>query len=75
VLRGLCYNLSAYTVGGGLRVQYLGFTTTGSPATDLFPLRSTGVTTEPVRQAAAAFLAALTPDQRTRTAFGVDDPE
>ena len=41
----------------------------------LFPIRSTGVSTEPVRQAAAAFLAALTDEQRKKTMFPVDDPE
>ncbi len=46
-----------------------------SVVTGLFPIKSTGVSTEPVRKAATAFLAALTPDQRQRTAFGVDDPE
>jgi hypothetical protein len=42
---------------------------------DLFPVRSTGVSTEPVRVAADAFLKALTSDQLGRTAFPVDDPE
>ena len=38
-------------------------------------MRSTGVSTEPVRQAADAFLASLTPEQRAKTMFPVDDPE
>ncbi|MDF1502235.1 DUF3500 domain-containing protein [Roseisolibacter sp. H3M3-2] len=42
---------------------------------DLFPLRATGVSTAPVRQAAAAFLAALSAEQRGRTSFPVDDDE
>jgi hypothetical protein len=33
------------------------------------------VSTGPVREAARAFLAALTPDQRSKTVFPVDDPE
>jgi hypothetical protein len=33
------------------------------------------VSTEPVRKAADAFLAALSPAQRDKTLFGVDDPE
>ncbi|RMF40658.1 MAG: DUF3500 domain-containing protein, partial [Planctomycetota bacterium] len=41
----------------------------------LFPLRSTGVSTEPVRRAAEAFLAALDPAQREKTLFPVDDLE
>ena len=39
------------------------------------PVRSTGVSTAPVRQAAEAFLATLTPEQRAKTMFAVDDPE
>jgi hypothetical protein len=41
----------------------------------LFAIRSTGVTTEPVRKAAEAFLAGLTQAQRDATVFPVDDPE
>ena len=41
----------------------------------LYPIESTGVSTEPVRQAAEKFLAALTKDQRARTTFAVDDDE
>jgi hypothetical protein len=43
--------------------------------TGLFPLHSTGVSTEPVRKAAEIFLAALTTEQRAKTMFAVDDPE
>lgn len=59
----------------GLAEPFRGVTTDGSPVPGLFALRSTGVSTEPVRQAAAAFLAALAPEQRDRTRFAVDDPE
>ncbi len=41
----------------------------------LFTIRSTGVTTKPVMQAAAAFIASLTPEQRKTTTFPVDDTE
>ncbi len=41
----------------------------------LFRIESTGVSTAPVRQAAEAFLASLTEDQRARTMFPVDDDE
>ena len=41
----------------------------------LFRIESTGVSTEPVRMAAEAFLASLTEDQRARTTFPVDDDE
>jgi hypothetical protein len=59
----------------GLAEPFKGITTNGSTAPGLFPLRSTGVTTEPVRKAADALLASLTPEQRSRTKFAVDDPE
>ena len=49
--------------------------TSGTPEHDLFPIRATGVSTEPVRLAAQAFLAALTPEQRARTTYPVDDLE
>jgi hypothetical protein len=68
--------MSAAADAKGLAEPYKGITTSdGKVATGLFPIKSTGVSTEPVRKAATAFLAALTPDQRVRTAFGVDDPE
>jgi hypothetical protein len=59
----------------GLAEPFKGITTNGTPATGLFPIRSTGVTTESVRKAADTFLAALTADQRAKTTFAVDDPE
>lgn len=59
----------------GLAEPFRGVTTNGTPQAGLFPVRSSGVSTEPVRQAAAAFLAALAPDQRAKTRFAVDDDE
>lgn len=41
----------------------------------LFPIRASGVSTAPVREAAANLLAALTPEQRRKTMFPLDDPE
>ena len=50
--------------------------TNGQVETGLFAIRSTGVSTEPVRKAADGFLAALTPAQRSAsTLFAVDDAE
>ena len=49
--------------------------TSGKPERDLFPIQATGVSTEAVRLAAQAFLAALTSDQRARTTYPVDDIE
>jgi hypothetical protein len=59
----------------GLAEPFRGITSDGKVVPGLFPIRHTGVSTEPVRQAAAAFLEALTPDERKRTTFPVDDPE
>jgi Protein of unknown function (DUF3500) len=74
----------AILVGLGLRAQpgpppvaepFKGVTTNGTVVAGLFPIRATGVTTAPTRQAAVAFLEALTPEQRKRTTFAVDDGE
>jgi hypothetical protein len=59
----------------GLAEPFKGVTTDGKVQPGLYQIRSTGVSTEPVRQAAVAFLAALTPEQRGRTTFPVEDPE
>ena len=59
----------------GLAEPFKGITTDGKVVPGLFPVRSTGVSTEPVRKAAEAFLASLSDEQRARTAFPVDDPE
>src|SRR5262245_2416465 len=59
----------------GLAQPFKGITTNGTVEPGLFAIRSTGVSTEPVRRAADAFLAALTPAQRSKTVFGVDDVE
>jgi uncharacterized protein DUF3500 len=59
----------------GLAEPFKGITTDGKVVPGLFSIRSTGVSTEPVRSAAEAFLASLTPEQRGRTLFAVDDPE
>jgi hypothetical protein len=59
----------------GLAEPFKGITTDGNLVPGLFPLRSTGVSTEPVRQAADTFLASLTPEQRANTMFPVDDLE
>jgi hypothetical protein len=56
-------------------VPFVGVTTNGSVVPGLFALKSTGVTTGPARQATAAFLASLTPEQRQRTSFAIDDRE
>lgn len=47
----------------------------GTVVPDLFPIRATGVSTEPIRLAAKAFLASLTDDQVAALSFPVDDIE
>jgi hypothetical protein len=59
----------------GLAEPFKGITASGEIEPGLFALRSTGVSTEPVRKAAAAFLAGLTQAQRAKTLFAVDDVE
>jgi hypothetical protein len=59
----------------GLAEPFKGITARGEIETGLFPIRPSGVSTEPVRKAAEVFLAALTEDQRRKTMFEVDDPE
>ena len=67
--------MSADAEAKGLAEPFKGITTRRSAVTGLFPIRSTGVSTGGVRKAAEGFLAALTPDQRDKTVFALDDPE
>jgi len=59
----------------GLAEPFRGVTAKGTVEPGLFTIKSTGVTTEPVRKAAETFLAALNEDQRGRTTYKLDDPE
>jgi hypothetical protein len=59
----------------GLAEPFRRITANGQIEPGLFQVRSTGVSTGPVREAAAAFLAALTPEQRAKTLKPVDDSE
>jgi len=59
----------------GLAEPFKGITTDGRVVPGLFPIKSTGVSTEAVRHAAEAFLASLTAEQRAKTMFAIDDPE
>lgn len=54
---------------------FKGVTTNGELAPGLFKVKSTGVSTEPVRKAAEAFLAGLSESQRAKTLFPIDDLE
>jgi hypothetical protein len=66
---------SARMEAAGLKEPFKGVTTNGTVVQNLFPVRSTGVSTEPVRTAVAAFLAALDAGQREKATFPVDDVE
>ena len=59
----------------GLAEPFKGITTDGKVVPGLYPIRSTGVSTEPVQKAAAAFLEGLTEEQRKATVFPVEDDE
>jgi hypothetical protein len=67
--------MSADAEARGLAEPFKGITTNGTPMRGLFTLRSTGVSTAPVRLAAEKWLASLTAEQRTKASYGVDDPE
>jgi len=58
-----------------LAQPFVGLTADGKLVKDLYKIESTGVSTEPVVTAAAAFLAGLSEEQREKTTFPVDDLE
>lgn len=55
--------------------EFVGVTIDGTPIEGLFPIAATGIDRTPVVEAAMAFLASLTDDQRAATVFAVDDDE
>jgi hypothetical protein len=67
--------MSADYESKGLADPFKGITTNGTVESGLFGLDSTGVSTDPVRNAAERFLTSLTKAQRDKTMFAVDDPE
>jgi hypothetical protein len=86
-LRSLVLGLLVIVSAGALAVKaqrggpdpasdpFRGLTPDGTVQTGLYAIRSTGVSTKPVMQAADAFLASLPPDVQKTTAFPVDDVE
>jgi hypothetical protein len=48
---------------------FKGITTDGAIIPDLFPIRKTGISTEPIRRAAVGLLDVLNPDQRQQASF------
>ena len=67
--------MSADAEQKGLAEPFKGLTTNGQVVPGLFSVHSSGVSTEPVRNAAEKFLVSLTAEQRAKTMFAVDDPE
>ena len=61
--------------GEALADPFKGVTTDGKVVPGLFSIRSTGVSTEPVRKATEAFLASLDESGRQKTRFSVEDVE
>jgi hypothetical protein len=57
----------------GLAEAFRGITTNGMVLPNLFEIAPTGISTEPVRNAAEKFIASLTSVQLARTMFPVDD--
>lgn len=54
---------------------FTGVVTSAGKIEGLFPLRSTGVSTDEMREAAAEFLGSLNTIELSRTHFAIDDPE
>jgi hypothetical protein len=52
-----------------------GITTDGAPIAGLYPIEKTAVSTQSIREAAEAFLASLSKEQRAQTLFPIDAPE
>ena len=67
--------MSASSEKQGLAEPFKGITAGGQVEPGLFVIRSTGVSTAPVRKAAEAWTAALTPNKRNKRVFPVDHPE
>jgi hypothetical protein len=66
---------SARMESAGLAAPFKGVTTNGTVVPGLYPIRSTGVSTSPVVDAARRFLDALTAEQRRKTSFPENDGE
>lgn len=67
--------MSAEYEAEGLAAPFKGIRTNNGMEEGLFSVQSTGVSTEPVREAANNFLKSLSSEQRLKTKFAVDDDE
>jgi len=65
----------ADNAGKALSETWKGVTSDGSPVAGLFPIQQTEVSTQPIREAAEAFLASLNAEQHNQTLFPIDAPE
>jgi len=74
-LAGVQFDAAAQGAGAGRIQPFKGLTADGTIEPGLFPIQATGVSTAPVREAAQRFLQALTPEQRAKTTFPIDDEE
>jgi hypothetical protein len=68
-------NMSEDYEKNGLAEPFKGITTNGEIEPGLFVIKPTGVSTEPIRNAAEKFIATLNPVQLARTMYPVDDVE
>ena len=66
---------SQQSEANGLAEPFVGVTRNGTVEPGLFAIRSTGVTTEPVRASASRFIASLSTAERSKTLFPLDDVE
>jgi hypothetical protein len=66
--------LNSYVVAAEEKVAepFRGVTVDGNVLPRLYPIRSTGVSTAPILEAARAWLAVLSPEQRQQAVFSVD---
>ena len=58
-----------------LKEAFEGITTDKGKEPGLFPVRSTGVTTQPIKEAAEQFLNAMSAIQKEKVSFSIDDEE
>ncbi len=67
--------MSRQSEAKGLAQPFVGIATKAGTEKGIFSIKSTGVSTEATRKAAEMFLAALTPEQRAKSVFPVNDDE
>ncbi len=58
-----------------LSEPFRGIETENGKESGLFPIKSSGVSTVPIKKAAESFLSSLTQEQKQRTQFGIEDEE